>query len=327
MQDNTPKRKVQAVEKIEIPKGALVNLTRLGNLHAEVVWMAKEPTPGIIKLDKERYVVIKTGEVREFKQNDEKMNESLRATFRRIEHLIKANFDMEENREYALHLTLTYRENMQDKDRLMKDFDIFFKRLQRDKKGHKLEYIAVCEPQERGAWHIHLLLESNRKLYKHYKTEEKMKAQLEAIGAVYNKHWARDFDGYIHAEELRGDDAGSYFSAYFTSLDVEINAPEDPDAVYITDKDGKKHKKGARLHFYPKHFKFYRCSRGIIRPSPEIALHGNVTHEYGKARKINTYAITQTPSPTTEDPEPAEKPLNTIQREAYKKGSQRNEPR
>lgn len=54
-------------------------------------------------------------------------------------------------------LTLTYRENVTDRERVAKDFKEFVRRVNKLKsKGlRKLDYVAVLEPQERGAWHIH----------------------------------------------------------------------------------------------------------------------------------------------------------------------------
>lgn len=51
-------------------------------------------------------------------------------------------------------VTLTYRENMGDRDRLMRDFDVFMKRLRR--LVPDLHYVAVAERQKRGAWHMHI---------------------------------------------------------------------------------------------------------------------------------------------------------------------------
>lgn len=51
-------------------------------------------------------------------------------------------------------VTLTYRENMVDRDRLMRDFDVFMKRLRR--LVPDLHYVAVAERQKRGAWHMHI---------------------------------------------------------------------------------------------------------------------------------------------------------------------------
>lgn len=50
-------------------------------------------------------------------------------------------------------LTLTYRENMTDYERLKKDFKAFMRRMKRAGLYH---YVAVPEKQTRGAWHIHV---------------------------------------------------------------------------------------------------------------------------------------------------------------------------
>ena len=51
-------------------------------------------------------------------------------------------------------LTLTYRENMMDRARMARDFDVFMKRIRRIFPG--FEYVCVFEEQKRGAWHAHL---------------------------------------------------------------------------------------------------------------------------------------------------------------------------
>ena len=51
-------------------------------------------------------------------------------------------------------LTLTYRENMLDRSRMARDFDVFMKRLRRIVPG--IEYVCVFEQQKRGAWHAHI---------------------------------------------------------------------------------------------------------------------------------------------------------------------------
>jgi hypothetical protein len=51
-------------------------------------------------------------------------------------------------------LTLTYRENMCDRARMARDFDVFVKRLRRTIPG--FEYVCVFERQKRGAWHAHI---------------------------------------------------------------------------------------------------------------------------------------------------------------------------
>lgn len=50
-------------------------------------------------------------------------------------------------------ITLTYRENMQDVDRLKKHWDAFRRRMGKVKSFH---YVATVEEQERGALHVHV---------------------------------------------------------------------------------------------------------------------------------------------------------------------------
>lgn len=51
-------------------------------------------------------------------------------------------------------LTLTYKENMLDRERMNRDLDVFIKRVRRVVPG--FQYLGVLEHQTRGAWHAHL---------------------------------------------------------------------------------------------------------------------------------------------------------------------------
>jgi hypothetical protein len=54
-------------------------------------------------------------------------------------------------------LTLTYRENMQDEERLQRDVKAFVKRL---RALGPFEYVLCVEPQKRGALHVHMACQS-----------------------------------------------------------------------------------------------------------------------------------------------------------------------
>ena len=60
-------------------------------------------------------------------------------------------------------LTLTYRENMVDRERMARDLDVFIKRVRRVISG--FEYVCVFERQKRGAWHAHIAV---RRILTHY---------------------------------------------------------------------------------------------------------------------------------------------------------------
>lgn len=60
-------------------------------------------------------------------------------------------------------LTLTYREEVTDRARMQRDFDVFMKRVKRVLPG--FEYICVFERQKRGTWHAHIAV---RRFASHY---------------------------------------------------------------------------------------------------------------------------------------------------------------
>lgn len=255
-------------------KGARVKLTRCGESVADMTYMAKKGTVNAKKLDKYRYVVTggeNMGEIREYQQSDKKEVESLRKTFTKLRQLINTNFKAREN---ELFVTFTYAENMQDKERLYTDFDKFYKRLKYDQRDRELAYISIAEPQGRGAWHLHVLLKSvdGENLY----IDNRKMQEL----------WGH---GWTETKRLRqSDNIGAYFSAYFT------NTEEDEHPGLIADpKKAKKYKKGGRLKFYPKDFKFFRTSRNIEKPVIESTTYGKVIAEFGQAVFTQAFDLVQ----------------------------------
>jgi hypothetical protein len=253
-------------------------------------------------LNSEEYAVIKTGEIRRFKTNEGKVVEHLRKVFKNLEHLIKTNFDTEENEHNALFITLTYAENMKDAKKLYEDFKLFTKRLKYEYDDHEFQYIAVAEPQGRGAWHMHVLLKSDKPV-------------LYIDNVKLSKIWGH---GFTETERIKGKDPGKYFAAYFTSIEVEAKE-NDPNATYVTDHKGKKHKKGARLSFYPKGMQFYRCSRNITRPEKQTALYKDVKKEYGKPTKATTYEVRENDGLKVSEEPAGYKVVNTITHEEFRK--------
>ena len=259
--NNTNKIKIQGVKPKKIEKEKNVKMTIQGNNYVDVLDMERPAKATIKKLDKKHYCVLRTGEIKEYKKEEttEKDKDNLKKTFARLRQLIRTNFTKDGHNQ--LFITLTYAENMTDEKRLYNDFKAFFKRLQYRLKGHKLDYIAVMEPQGRGAWHVHLMLKSDKPI-------------LFLDNVELEKIWGL---GYTETQRLKSDDVGSYYVAYFTDILQE-------------GKDGsKKHKKGSRLHLYPKGFKFYRTSRGIRKPDEIMAEYGGLEfYDNEKAKELKT---------------------------------------
>ena len=241
--------------------GDLVRVTRMNHI-VEVQHMEKmNHKANIKKLDADRYLDISTGEIKEFDRSENRQGNynSLRQTFKKLRYLINNNFLGHPN---ELHVTLTYRENMTDTKRLYRDFDKFIKRVRyRFKKQSTIDYISVIEPQERGAWHSHLLLRFND-LDKVYIPSKEL-AEL----------WGH---GFIKIKSLKDiDNIGAYLSAYLSDVELEesdektvFKAIEEEREVVTKTVEGKEKRfiKGGRLHMYPSGMNLFRKSKGIKYP-------------------------------------------------------------
>lgn len=274
-------------EKLENPKispSALVTVTDMGHLQEVQYLERKNDKATIIKIDKDHYCVVGSGDIKEFAhiENRKGSLNSLRQTFKHLRYLINANFKGNNN---ELHVVLTYAENMTDTKQLYKDFDKFFKRLKYAYKGKSdIDYINVIEPQGRGAWHCHLLLRFNQL--------DKVYIDNNELAEMWGK-------GFVTIRSLRDiDNIGAYLSAYLSDLDVtavndvNLNLPGEIYQYMLNggkmgemvekmtiDEDGqaisKKVIKGGRLHLYPPGMNLYRKSKGIIEPARKVMRYDN----------------------------------------------------
>ena len=243
---------------LKIRHNTTVTVTKMNHL-TEIQYMEHQNhEPKIKKLNKHEYVHLETGEIKEFNhiENRSQSLNSLRQTFKKLRYLINNNFLGAKN---ELHMTLTYAENMTDTERLYKDFNRFMMRMKRHYKDvSTLDYINVIEPQERGAWHCHLLLRFN--------DVGSIFAENEKIAEM----WGQGFVTIRSLAEV--DNIGAYLSAYLA--DIELTDDTNPLAfnkgVEVVEKtvEGQKKKfvKGGRLYLYPPSMKLYRKSRGVIPP-------------------------------------------------------------
>ena len=237
-----------------------VTVKKCGNI-LETVYLSRRNTKcAIKKLDKETYVKLSTGEIKNFKHNENRKDDlnAVRSSLKRLKDYINTNCTKPQNCRW---ITLTYAENMKDTKRLYLDFNKFTKRLKY--RYGTLEYIVAMEPQGRGAWHAHLILI--------FPTVAPYidNAELKEI-------WGQ---GYVSVKQLKGiDNIGAYLTAYLG--DMELN--EDNLQTYFENKEkiqlktvtttengkevSKRYIKGARLALYPVGFNLYRISKGIKKP-------------------------------------------------------------
>lgn len=263
-----------------IPGHDLVRVTKMNHI-VEVQHMEKMSNGSSIrKLDKHRYVDIRDGEIKEFEKFSEKRSDnfnSLRKTFKTLRYLINNNFTGSGN---ELHITLTYKENMTDTKQLYEDFKNFMKRFRYSFKGYgSIDYLTVIEPQERGAWHHHLLVRFND-----------VQDKVFLNGNMVSEIWGH---GFIKIKTLNGvDNIGAYLSAYLADVEVTDNhAATGKEVTKVVDGVEKKFIKGGRLHRYPNGMNLYRTSRGIKKPDRVDMAYSDIKKVVGSAKPHYTKSI------------------------------------
>lgn len=223
-----------------------------------------DPRPHIKKIDKNTYVVLRTGEIRNF-NHDSNRNKSMAETFSKIRNLINANLTSETTQN-ALWVTLTYAENMTDTNRLYDDFKKFMLRFRYYCMKNSIapfEYITVVEPQARGAWHHHVLLiwDSPAPFIPN-----------SDIATVWGH-------GFTKTKSLTRNitNIGAYLTAYLTDIDLSADDAQEVLAdmtltganSHLKTLKDKKFLKGGRIHLYPKNMRIFRHSRGVKPPKIE----------------------------------------------------------
>jgi hypothetical protein len=243
-----------------------VKITKMKNI-TEIMYQKHKPlTMPFIKLSNDEYMLklkgsaeLTTGEVFNFVHNDNRGQDkdSLSATFKKIRNYINNNFTGKKN---ELHITLTYADNMTDTKQLYKDFQNFWDRFKY--KYGECEYLSVIEPQGRGAWHIHLLVQLPKKIF--IKNNE----ELEPL-------WGNGWTSIRSLSKI--DNIGAYLSAYLS--DIELTNDIDVGQEYqirLVDGKEKKFIKGGRVHLYPTGINIFRHSNGIEKPTSEIKTYKEV---------------------------------------------------
>lgn len=250
------------VEKIKegfnIPSDSYIKVIDCNNIK-EVVYIDIIPDNlrNYKRISKGEVLNLVTGEIIDVENSITRKDniKSLRETIKRLRRLINCNF-IGDNTE--LFITLTYADNVTDTKKVYRDFSVFYKRLRRKYKGYDFRYIYCIEPQERGAWHCHVLLKALNKDYLYIPNDD--------IAELWG-------NGFTKTQRLEGvDDVGAYLSSYLTN---------------IVDEKGNT-KKYARLHLYPVGVNIYRASRNCVRPSVCLKKYQEVLNDYGNCK---TYEV------------------------------------
>ena len=238
-----------------IPDYSLVTLKTMGHIY---------------EVDKDHYMNLKTGEVFDCNHIENRSQNKFQVgqSLKRLRDYINTNVT---DVSCCRWITLTYAENMTDTKRLYVDFKRFMTRLKRRFTNYHIEYIVACEPQARGAWHMHLILIFN-------------KPAPYVPNSLIESLWSQGFTKTTKLDDI--DNIGAYLTAYLG--DMELNNENihelaknglDPLKMPIKEvssieginlKKPKSFIKGGRLYLYPPNFNLYRVSRGIKMPVKEV---------------------------------------------------------
>ncbi len=267
----------------------MVSMKSMGNISEISISDRQNGGATIVPVSKDEYVLVSTGELRQVEHhaiNRTGNTRNLEKTMRSLADLINANVSPE-NAECCRFMTFTYRENMQDAERLYKDFRNFNKRFKRymEKLSRHYEYIITIEAQARGAFHLHGIFIFSEKA-----------PFIE--NAVLAEMWGFGFVSII-AMDKNIDDIGKYLVCYLKNLPVENDDALPTEAVggsikeVQTNGKSKRIIKGARLKLLPVGIRIYRYSRGIKKPEVTKISYGEATEilSDGGFSKVNEYAV------------------------------------
>ncbi len=248
----------------------LVTLKSMGNIY-EICYIQKRNNKITTQLlDKDHYFNKETGEVFECNhiKNRSENKFQVGQSLKRLRDLINTNVVIPQNCKW---ITLTYSKNMQDTKQLYKDFQKFIQKIRYQYKKYKIEYIVACEPQARGAWHMHLILIFDR-------------VAPFIPNATIEKIWEQGFTKTNDLDNI--DNIGAYLTAYLGDMELneeniqelnkqglnaskmELKQVNKVDNVKL--ETPKSFIKGGRLYMYPPKFNLYRTSRGIKQPTKQF---------------------------------------------------------
>lgn len=274
-------------ENVHVFGDSHVQLKTMGNIYEVRCMSCQSPKIPILKLDKDYFLELTTGEIREFKHADRR-TDNLASVAQSLKHLREyINTNVTDPRK-ALFITLTYAENMQSAETLYNDFRKFNMRLSYYLRKSGLppyEYIVAIEPQARGSLHAHLIL-------------------VFPVNAPFIPHeelatlWGH---GFVKIKALKNvDNIGAYLSAYLGDMELdEALATSNTKCkgfkiVESIDEHGNRRSKavikGARLKLYPKGFRLFRKSRGIKPPIIKECTYAEAIQEIGNS--VLTYEKT-----------------------------------
>lgn len=259
------------MEECKPSKYGICKVTECGNITEIMEMERKNSGCATRKINADLYEIVATGEVKEYNRTNNRVENSsaksrMAASMKAVRDLINCNCVELGNCRW---MTFTYAENMTDTKRLYDDRKRFWAKVKRWHTRNNIpvpEFISICEPQGRGAWHLHeIWIYPTKAPYLPNSPENRPIADM----------WGHGWVTIKRLDEV--DNVGAYLTAYLCDVPVEEYDGEyterDIKVAEVMQEDGtkvqKKLVKGARLYLYPAGMNFYRTSRGVKRPEVE----------------------------------------------------------
>lgn len=199
--------------------------------------------PRMIRINKDHGVIIETGELIEFNHSGNRGERlpDFRRSLSTLRDIILTNvIDLPK----CFLVTITYDENISDREQLQKDFVNFIKKVRR--KLGACEYIKGVEFQGRGALHCHVILIFDEV------------PQAPVDDEQIRKCWRL---GSVNAGQIASAEATA---KYLTNFPFEYRLYQEKWDDYCK---SKKQKKSERIAFYKSGSRLYSCSSGIKKPT------------------------------------------------------------
>ena len=273
--------KKEDLSEYEINSEDLVSIKTMGHIY-EICYLQKRNNKITTRLiDKDHYMFLNSGEIKNCKHIDNRAESKFQVgqSLKRLRDYINTNVVEPDNCKWV---TLTYKKNMTNTKQLYSDFKRFMTRFKRRFNDYKIEYIVACEPQSRGAWHMHLIIIFDR-------------LAPFIPNATIETLWEQGFTKTTRLENI--DNIGAYLTAYLGDMEYnEENVSElkkqglelsKMTLKQVNEIEGiklnepKSFIKGGRLYMYPPNFNLYRISRGIKKPKKEYGSYHVVKEKVG----------------------------------------------
>lgn len=282
--------RITEIRRTELPlidDGKRCKLIKTGE-HARIVTNPSVGyAPVVQTINKDWCVDNRTGEAIERKHSEKRTDNlrSMRKTHQKLIDLFNTNFTFDTLFRVWM-VTYTYRENQSDGKQAWDDWATYIKKFKRKLCREGLEspeYIAVIEPQGRGAWHFHV-----------YFLWPSSPPKIDYT-AYFFKLWGRGYVKVCNRIKCpNGANLGAYFGCYFSDIFVDDLPPGtayDEKKVKTVQVDGQNKKmiKQGRLALYPAGMRYYQCSRGIKRPTERVMSYGAAKEKMASAGASCSY--------------------------------------